>query len=204
MRSQLAQPWVHRGRSNMSASAWGSWETLAQIFKMIYLFFGVVFVMFAFVLLEAPKTPKKSSRSKVGLEVGFGGVPESRSKVGQKYTKSYIFDLLLTYFQGPPRNLLPDLLLTYLNFLGFSGPVGGQRQHKVLVVNHKEASLQKLQLPIQSYLDIPFHERTQSAAAGTCVRISCVGAVAHLELNFCLDCETAAKSIQIGHFSWWD
>ena len=29
--------------------------------------------------------------------------PESRSKVGQTYTKSYTFNLLLTYFQGPPE-----------------------------------------------------------------------------------------------------
>ena len=42
--------------------------------------------MLPFVLLEAPKTPENSSRSKVGLEVGLGeGVPESRSEVGQKY-----------------------------------------------------------------------------------------------------------------------
>ena len=75
----------------------------------------------AFVLLEAPKTAENSSRSKVGPEVGLGGLPESRSK-------SYTFDLLLTYFQGPPRNLLLDLLLTCLNFLGFPGPLGGQRQ----------------------------------------------------------------------------
>ena len=34
----------------------------------------------AFVLLEAPKTPENSSRSKVGPEVGFGG----SLKVGQK------------------------------------------------------------------------------------------------------------------------
>ena len=37
--------------------------------------------MLPFVLLEAPKTPENSSRSKVGPEVGFGGVPESRPKV---------------------------------------------------------------------------------------------------------------------------
>ena len=54
-------------------------------------------------VLEAPKTLENSSRSKVGPKVGFGGVPESRSKVGQKYTNSYTFDPLLTYFQGPPE-----------------------------------------------------------------------------------------------------
>ena len=72
----------------------------------------------ALVLPEAPKTPESSSRSKVGPKVGFGGVPESRSKVGQKYTSSYTFDLL----SG-------TLLLTYLNFPGFWVPLGGQGQH---------------------------------------------------------------------------
>ena len=38
------------------------------------------FFYVAFVLLEAPKTPENSSRSKVGPEVGFGG----SLKVGQK------------------------------------------------------------------------------------------------------------------------
>ena len=52
----------------------------------------------ALVLLEAPKSPENSSRSKVGPKVGFGGVSKSRSKVGQKYRNSYTFDLLLTYF----------------------------------------------------------------------------------------------------------
>ena len=56
---------------------------------------------------RGPQIPENSSRSKLGPKVGFGGVRESRSKVGQKYTN---FDLLLTYFHGPPppRSLLSD------------------------------------------------------------------------------------------------
>ena len=53
----------------------------------------------ALVLLEAPKPPKNPSSSKVGPKVGFGG----SLKVGQKHRNLCTFDLLLTYFQGPPE-----------------------------------------------------------------------------------------------------
>ena len=68
------------------------------------------------------KAPENSSRSKVGLKVGFGG----SLKVGQKYRNLSTFDLLLTYFQGPPETYFR----TYLNFPGLWGPLGGQGQHK--------------------------------------------------------------------------
>ena len=56
--------------------------------------------------------------------------------------------VLLTYFQdllsGTPRNLRSDLLLPYLHFLGFSGPLGGQGQHKprARILEEKTISLE--------------------------------------------------------------
>ena len=52
------------------------------------------------VLLDAPKIPENSSRSKVGPKEGFGGL----LKEGQKQVKSTQTSfILLTYFQGPPE-----------------------------------------------------------------------------------------------------
>ena len=42
---------------------------------------------------------------------------------------SFTFDILLTYFQGPPKPILGPTF-DLLEFLGFSGPLGGQEQHK--------------------------------------------------------------------------
>ena len=64
------------------------------------------------VALEAPKTPENSSRSKEGPTIGLG-VPESGH---QKQVKSTYIPMFWTYFQGPPQNLLSDLVLTYMNF----------------------------------------------------------------------------------------
>ena len=70
-----------------------------------------------YVALRGPPKTQKFKQVKSRSESRFRGVPESRPKVGQKYTNSYTFDLLLTYFQGPPGTYFR----TYLNFLGFWG-----------------------------------------------------------------------------------
>ena len=74
---------------------------------------------------RGPESPRNSSSSKVGPKVGFWGsleVVKSRSKL-------HTFDLLWTTFKDPPK---PTFRPTFelLEFLGLSGPLGGQRQHR--------------------------------------------------------------------------
>ena len=56
-------------------------------------------------VLKGPKPRNNESRSKIGQKEVRG----LTGKIGQKYRKTCIFDLFLTYFARKP----PDLLLTY-------------------------------------------------------------------------------------------
>ena len=76
---------------------------------------------------RGPENPRNSSRSKVGPKVGFFG---GSRKVGQKYRNSCTFDLLLTYLQGAKPTFGPTFDFDLAEFLGFSGPLGGQGRHK--------------------------------------------------------------------------
>ena len=76
----------------------------------------------SYVALVLPEAPKTLEFFKVGPKVSFRRVPESRSIIGQIYTNSYTFDLLLfdLVFRDPPPP--PETYFRpYLNFRGFLG-----------------------------------------------------------------------------------
>ena len=79
---------------------------------------------------RSPEDPRNSSRSKVGPKVGLRAVPEIWSKVGQSTQNSWTFWPAFYLFSGTPLKRTFGPTFDLLEFLGFSGPLRRQGQHK--------------------------------------------------------------------------